>query len=124
MYAIILLRILQMNIRKELLNIVKMCAFPEQSEECVCSVCGLIYTDTVEHYIMRCQGLVQTRSDVWDGILDCVTCQTEARLLNLSDELTLDTLLSREHELFNDKQAHREFICNVSKHLLNLMYVI
>ena len=113
-----------MNIRKQMLNIVKLCAFPEQSEQCLCNECGLIYTDTVEHYIMRCQRLVDIRADTWDCILDEVTCQTEVMILNLSDERTLDTLLSNNNHIFIEKESHANFICNVAKHISKLMYVI
>ena len=48
------------------MNIVKLQAFPELSEEDDCAMCGRTYTDTVERYVMRCEGLLDDRSKLWD----------------------------------------------------------
>ena len=72
-----------MNIRKLLLNVIKLSAFPVNCAECVCEHCYNPYTDTVEHYIMQCQGLVSERSIMWDNVLDQVTCANEVKIMNL-----------------------------------------
>ena len=50
-----------MGIRRLLMNIVKLSAFVENSDQCVCDLCDQSYTDTVDHYIMRCPGLIVER---------------------------------------------------------------
>jgi len=111
--------------RKQLMNIVKLMAYPEQSDACTCHACGIAYTDTVDHYVMRCPGLIDTRVTFWDNILDGIDCDLEAQLLRMDESCVLDTLLSGDSELFlSDSRSHRVFLSSVAKHIDSLMYVI
>ena len=114
-----------MSIRSLLINIIKLAAFPEDTEHCTCDECGTIYTDTVEHYVpIRCEALVQTRCDVFDNILDQLDCAAEAKLFNASDDVILDTLLSRKCQIFRKSQEHSMFLCRVARNINKLMYVV
>ena len=107
------------------MNIVKLLAFPEQSEVCMCDTCDSQYTDTVEHYIMRCNGLMDIRSQFWDVVLDSVECHEEARLLQQDEEQLMDILLTGDNRTFKyNGNKHKSFICVVSQHLQTLIYVI
>jgi len=117
-----------MYLKKKLMNVVKLLAYPEHSEECICELCGITYSDTVEHYLMRCQGLIRIRSDLWDNILDSVSCYEEVLFLQKDDQEMLHILLSGEHNVFenfeNSKEKQNDFICKIASSLDNLMYVI
>ena len=41
-----------MDYRRSLINIITLLAFPQECEECMCSECGVAYTDIVKHYVM------------------------------------------------------------------------
>ena len=110
-----------MNMRKLLLNVIKLSAFPENCAECVCEHCHSPYTDTVEHYIMQCQGLVSERSSMWDNILDQVTCSNEAKIMNLDIKDVL--LVRRLNKLLNELEYEQCIVC-VAKNINALMYVI
>ena len=74
---------------------------------------------------MRCQDLVQTRSNLWDDLLDSVNCHEEVRLLEKDDRDMLHILLSGEHDAFNNsEEKHVNFICKVASCLDKLIYVI
>ena len=112
-------------LRKKLINIVKLMAYPEQAEECVCMNCHIPYTDTVEHYIMRCEYFNNVRNEFWDNVLDHVECKIEATLLQKDQDNMLDILLTKESNLFEFYgETHRQCICLVSKNIDSLMYVV
>ncbi len=110
--------------RKQLMNTVKLLSFPETSDADECAHCTQIYTDTVSHYVLSCQGLVQERTELWDNILNCLSCEAEAILISQDTDIQLDTLLSRQWALFNDGHEYYKFSCVVAKELTNLMYVV
>ena len=110
--------------RKLLMNIIKLCAFVEIAGESVCNVCDQNYLDTVQHYVLRCPGLLSERCNFWDKILDAVSCESEARIMNLGESDTLDMLLGRSNNILIDLDAQNEFIVNVALNINSLMYVI
>lgn len=113
-----------MNLRKLLLNVVKLTAFPEQSDECVCTACGLIYTDAVDHYVMKCQGLIHLRSMFWDNVLDSISCEKEAELLRMDENAKLNVLLGQEWTGNRQTQIYHPFMCKVATNIASLMYVL
>ena len=79
------------------MNTVRLLAYPEKLDNAdICTVCGQEYTDTVEHYIMRCGGIVGSRSKAWDNSLDTLDCEQEVQLLSSTDQVFLDTTLSKK----------------------------
>ena len=85
------------------MNTVRLLAYPEKLGNAdICTVCGQEYTDTVEHHVMRCEGIVDSRSRAWDNILDTLDCEQEVQLLSSTDQVFLDTILSKNNSLFND----------------------
>jgi len=115
-----------MNIRKDLLNTLKLLAYPEVSEPCICNLCDEQYVDTVEHYLMRCQNysLITIRNEAWGIILDSIDCIAEAQLLSQDDSIILDTLLSKRWSLFKSDEAYNTFSCVTANELTKLMYVV
>ena len=110
--------------RKSLMNTIKLLAFPERSEECECRYCGKIYTDTVNHYVMNCQNLIQERQEMWDKVLDSLPCAAEAKLFQKDSDTQLDTLLTKQWDLFKNKHEYYKFTQVTAIELQKLMYVI
>ena len=50
-----------MPFRKELTNVIKLLAFPQNVDPCACELCDSEYIDTVEHCLQNCDGLVRER---------------------------------------------------------------
>ena len=111
-----------MRLRRHLMNIVKLQAFPELSEEDDCAMCGRKYTDTVEHYVMRCEGLLDERSKLWDCSLDCLSVIQEAAFLQKTDNEQLDILLSKRSAIMEPEQW-TIFIKTVAVKISDLMYI-
>ena len=59
---------------------------------------------------------------MWDAILNGVTVQTEARILNLNDNDTLYLLLGKCLSFIGEQQE--QLLLNIAKHINNLMFVI
>jgi len=122
LYSIIKCR---MECRKSLMNMVRLLAYPEKSDTTdICTACHQEYTDTVEHYVMRCEGLVESRSNAWDNILDGLDCDQEVQLLSYTDQDFLDIILSKRNSLFNDVDNDIEFCCISANNLMSLMEVV
>ncbi len=83
-----------MKLRPQLMNLIKLLSYPQTTVECTCNVCDRSFTDCVDHYIMRCEGLITERMDLWDRLLDCVPCELEVKIIRMNDVETLDLLLS------------------------------
>ena len=115
---------LHMNFRKLLLNVVRILAFPEQSDECACTACDEMYTDAVEHYVMRCQSRTHLRSEFWDNILDSISCGEEAELLRMDEVDKLNVLLGKVWNGFRQCNRYNSFMCNVASNMTSLMYVL
>jgi len=113
----------RMPLRAELLNTIKLLAYPEISETEQCELCQCDYVDTVEHFLLRCQGRIQDRTAAWDKILDCLDCEAEALLLNQSEEMILDTLLSKHWDLLKNSNDYAIFSCTAAIELMNIMRV-
>jgi len=113
-----------MRHRKDLINTIKLIAYPEVADLESCSLCQRDYTDTVEHYIMRCEGMIELRTSVWDVILDCLDCISEATLLRQSDDQLLDTFLSKHWEIFTEDKDYVKFCCTTARELSKMMKVL
>ncbi len=108
------------------MNMIKLLAFPQRTEECICHVCNCTYSDTVEHYIMKCQGILKTRTKFWNDILDSVDCMKEVKLISKDEDEQLDICLSAPSDIFDVFSGgdHQRFLCSVSEGLQHLMYVL
>ncbi len=113
-----------MKNRTDLLNTVKLLAYPENSDVTTSDLCLKEYTDTVEHYVLRCQSLVVIRNQVFDNVLDTLDCFAEATLLSKNDDIILDTLLSNNWSLFSDDSDYENFTNVTATELTKLMYVV
>ena len=110
--------------RTSLLNTIKLLAYPEHCTVDTCDLCLKEYTDTVEHYVLRCQSLVETRCQVFDAMLDALDCWAEAELLSQDDTILLETLLSKNWTLFTDDSEYINFSKVSANVLTNLLYVL
>jgi hypothetical protein len=54
-----------MLMRKQLLNIIKLIAFPEISDDFTCNGCNIVYSDAVSHYIIHCEMLISGIIKSW-----------------------------------------------------------
>ena len=54
-------------------------------EYMLCTLCQCVVNDSVEHVLLRCEGLLDERCRMWDDILDALDVHIEAKLLNLED---------------------------------------
>ncbi len=113
-----------MKLRPQLMNLIKLLSYPETTVECTCNVCDRSFTDCVDHYIMRCEGLITERMDLWDRLLDCVPCELEFMIIRMNDVETLALLLSRKTAIFKDNETWIQFITNAALYINSLMFVI
>ncbi len=83
----------------------KLLAYPEDADEYICHMCDSVYSDTVEHYIMRCSGIRDMLNTFWDKVLDSLECRQEAKLLQKEEADILDILLTKDNNLveYNSK---------------------
>ena len=44
---------------------------------------GVSYTDTVKHYVMNFESLLELRSEMWTTLLDTVSCNEEPRIIKM-----------------------------------------
>ena len=71
-------------------------------------------TDSVEHVMMRCEGLLAERNNMWDKLLDGVNVHAEVHLLNKCDMNILDILLGRRWSKLTNGSDINNFYCTVS----------
>ena len=103
----------------------RLLAYPQKLDTAdICRVCRQEYTDTVEPYVMRYEGIVDSRSKAWDNILHKLDCEQEVQLLSSTDQVFLDTILSKKNSLFNDVDNYTEFCCIAGNELISLMEVM
>ena len=75
--------------------------------------------------IMRCQTLVHIRTRLWDNILDNVNCFNEADLFGRSDKDIFEILLGKLWKTFDyASQEHCDFLCQVRRHIFDLIWII
>jgi len=114
-----------MHRRKQIMNVIKLLSYPEQCDECICHLCNISFTDTIEHYVMRCQGLIEVRNVMWDNILDAIDCEAEAKLLSMDDVNILDVLLSKTNNIFEKSEInYKSFICIVAQNIDSLISIV
>ena len=96
----------------------------DNDEDMLCTFCDKVITDTVEHVILRCEGLLSDRTIMWNAILDGISVQSEANLLNKPDQDILCILLGKTWAGFqtlserdNTTLAVSKFIRIVYKHI-------
>lgn len=112
-----------MFMRKRLLNIIKLSAFPEITDDLTCEWCNMVCSDMVDHYIIHCEGLIDIRSEFWDKVLDSVQCTAEADLLNRDQDDLLEILLGKKwNTLDSDQQI--TFTCCIANNINSLMFVL
>ena len=122
LYSII---ICKMECRKSLVNTFRLLVYTEKLDTAgICTVYRQEYTDTVEHYIMRCEGIIGSRSKAWDNILDKLDGEQEVQLISSTDQVFLDTILSKRNSLFNDVDNYIEFCYITGNELISLMEVM
>ena len=106
------------------MNIIKLIAYPENTDPINCEMCGQIYTDTVSHYIVSCQGIVPLRTEMWNNILNSVSCENKVHLMRVPPDKQMDILLSKPWSQLKDKNMYRQFLSVVAKELYNIMRII
>ena len=112
-----------MFMRKRLLNIIKLSAFPEITDDLTCEWCNMVCSDMVDHYIIHCEGLIDIRSEFWDKVLDSVQCTAEADLLNRDQDDLLEILLGKKwNTLDSDQQI--TFTCCIANNINSLMFAL
>jgi hypothetical protein len=96
-----------------------------QTDECMlCTLCGKVLTDSVEHILLRCEGLLHERVEFWDTLLDGIPVFAEAELLRKEDKDVVKILLGQQWSGYEcDTQRHKllytvaRFIERISHHL-------
>jgi hypothetical protein len=112
-----------MSMRKRLLNIVKLIAIPEISNDLTCNLCNMVYSDTVAHYIIHCEGLIDMRTEFWDKVLDSIECTAEADLLNRDQVDILEIILGKTWTKLDPDQRIR-FICCIANNINSSLFVL
>ena len=82
--------------RSILLLMIQMLTVFEDDEDMQCSLCGNILTDSIEHIMMRCEGLIEERTLLWDKIMDSISVNAEADIMQRTDRDVLDILFGKE----------------------------
>ena len=67
------------------MNIVKLLTIVEEDEPMLCTACGDILTDSVDHVMMKCRELLVERN-IWDHILYNMNVHSEVRFVAKSDK--------------------------------------
>ena len=90
----------------------------------ICTPCGKTLTDSVEHGMMRCEGLLAERNNIWDKLFDGVEVHAEANMLNKCDMNILDILLGRRwskltnvSDINNFHSTISQFVCQTKLQL-------
>ena len=66
-----------LSLRSKLMSIVYMLTIVEEDEIMMCSECNNVLTNSVDHYIMRCNKFIIMRNKLWDDILDSMNAHAE-----------------------------------------------
>jgi exonuclease III len=83
-------------IKHNIMLLIKMLTIIDVDEDMLCTLCHKTLTDSVEHVMMRCEGLLEERNTMWDKLLDSVDVYAEVHLLNQGDSNILDIMLGRK----------------------------
>ena len=94
----ILYRIMKDNIEHKhcWLLLIKMLTIVQTDECMLCTLCGKVLTDSVEHILLRCEGLLDERVEFWDKVLDGIPVLAEAELLGKEDKDIVKILLGQQ----------------------------
>ena len=84
-----------LSLRQQIMNIVKLLTIVEEDEPMLCTACGDILTDSVDHVMMRCRELLVERNIMWDHILDNMNVHSEVRFVAKSDKEAIHILLGK-----------------------------
>ena len=82
--------------KQNIMLLIRMLTIIDHDEDMLCTLCHKTLTDSVEHVMIRCEGLLQERNTMWDKLLDSVDVYAEVHLLNQGDSNILDILLGRK----------------------------
>ena len=114
-----MLRTHEMN-KKEIMRMIRMLTIEQTDEEMLCIKCKKTLVDSVEHTLLRCEGLLSERSAMWDELLDVLDVQAEAVLLAKPDEDILHILLGKNWNGFINVDQRAEFYRISAKHIFIL----
>ena len=103
------------NLKSTIMLLIKMLTIIDNDEDMICTSCGKTLTDSVEHVMMRCEGLLAERNTMWDKLLDAVDVHAEANLLNKCDMNILDILLGRRWSKLTNASDINNFYCTISQ---------
>ena len=104
-----------LHLRDSIMVMVRLLTIVDDGDTMLCSLCGKIATDFVEHVMMRCEGLLTERNCMWNKILDNVDVHVEVKLLNKTDDTMLDILLGSEWDIPQDALDVSTFTITVSE---------
>ena len=62
----------------------------------LCTLCGKVLTDSVEHILLRCEGLRDERVEFWDKVLDGIPVLAEAEFFRNENKDILKILLGQK----------------------------
>ena len=109
-----------LRLRDSFTLLVKLLTIKEQDEDTLCTLCGNITNDAVEHMFMRCYGLLDERSDLWTSLLDDIDINAEVDIMQMDDEHALDVLLGAKWTYLVDIGTTVSFYKTVG-HYVNTM---
>lgn len=111
--------------KKYWMLLIKMLTIVQSDERMLCTLCGSVVTDSVEHILLRCEGLLQERADLWDKLLDGISVFAESELFRKEDNDVIKILLGQQWSGYEcDTQMYKllftvaQFIERISKHIL------
>ena len=105
------------NEKKKLIVLIKALTIIQNDEDMLCTLCQCVVNDSVEHVLLRCEGLLDERCRMWDDILDALDVHIEAKLLNLEDHDILRIMLGKQWNGFKCIQDSHDMLCTVATFL-------
>ena len=97
-----------------------MISIPHQCGVVICIVCTKPFTDYVEHIFSRCAGVINSRNDLWDDILNVFGVEISAQLFQKEDKEVIRIMLGKRWDRLSTKQ-NELFLCHVAQWIHNIL---
>ena len=110
------------HMRNKCYTVSKLIAYPSKSEDQIlCEYCGIIFQDSLVHYVNNCCAFGEERDKFWDILSNTCSIELSAGLYNLDDDSMTNVLLGGPWKLITEVTDHIDFMCISINFLFKLM---
>ena len=106
--------------RHYIMKLITMISIPHQCGVVICNLCTKPFTDYVEHIFSRCAGVINSRNDLWDDILNVFGVEISAQLFQKEDEEVIRIMLGKRWDRLSTKQ-NELFLSHVAQWIHNIL---